>query len=568
MSVRWTQVPVPPAAAALRAAGFASPLAELLAQRGIEGPAAATRFLAPAAEHLTPVEELFGMTAAVERLGRAAAAAERVLVVGDYDVDGVASTALVAATLGALGARVETLLPRRDAEGYGLQPLHVERASERGASVLVAVDSGTSAYAAWEEAERRGLDLVVVDHHLPAPEHSPPAPDPRRWLVNPRLAPGRNEASEATAAGLAGRLAAALFEAAGREAPWDGLLRLAALGTIADVAPLVGDNRVVTALGLAAMDASPSPGLRELRRLAASTAPVSAADVAFRLAPRLNAAGRLADADSALELLLTRDPARARELAARLEELNAERQSLERRILSEARNLLAARAELPWIVVLSSPEWHRGVVGVAAARLARELHRPTILLAEEGEEATGSGRSVAGLPLHELISPSSGDLRRFGGHAQAIGLTVASERIAPLRERWELAAAERWRERLATREMRYDLPLRVAEIAPEWVARLETLAPFGAGNPEPLFRIGPCRLAEPPRSFGRGHLRIVLSDEQEPAPRMPVVVWNGAERWGSSLPPRLELLAAVERDPRFGVRLRAADLRGFPAAND
>lgn len=568
MSVRWTQVPVPPAAAGLRAAGLASPLAELLAQRGVDEPAAAARLLAPAVAHLTPVGEVYGMSAAVERLGRAAAAAERVLVVGDYDVDGVAATALVAAALGALGALVETLLPRRDGEGYGLQPLHVEAAAERGAGVVVAVDSGTSAHAAWEEAERRGIDLVVVDHHLPPPEHAPPAPGPGRWLVNPRLSPAPTGASESTAAGLAARLAAALFAAAEREVPWEGLLRLAALGTVADVAPLVGDNRVMTALGLAAMDASPSPGLRELRRLAAATGPLSAADVAFRLAPRLNAAGRLADADSALELLLTRDFGRARELAARLEQWNAERQSLERRILIEARQLLATRAELPWIVVLSSPQWHRGVVGVAAARLARELHRPTILLAEEGEEATGSGRSVAGLALHELLAPWSGELRRFGGHAQAIGMTVASERIAPLRERWEQAAAERWSERLATRELRYDLPLRIAEITPEWVARLESLAPFGAGNPEPQFRLGPCRLAEPPTSFGRGHLRFAVSDEQSPGSRLPVVAWNGAERWGSSLPPRLELLAAVEHDPRFGVRLRAADLRGFSAAND
>lgn len=559
---------MPPAAAALHAAGFASPLGELLAQRGVDDPVAAARFLAPAADHLTPVHELFGMAAAVERLSRACATAERLLVVGDYDVDGVAATALVAATLGALGARVETLLPRRDGEGYGLQPRHVERAVERGAGVVVAVDSGTAARAAWEQAERRGIDLVVVDHHLPGPDDAPPAAGPGRWLVNPRLAPVPSDASETTAAGLTARLAAALFEAAGRAVPWEALLRLAALGTIADVAPLVGDNRVMTALGLAAMDASPSPGLRELRRLAAATGPLSAADVAFRLAPRLNAAGRLADADAALELLLTRDAERARHLATQLEEWNAERQSLERRILTEARGLLERRGELPWIVVLSSPEWHRGVVGVAAARLARELHRPTILLAEDGDEATGSGRAVAGLPLHELIAPSSGELRRFGGHAQAIGLTVASERVEALRERWEREAEQRWRERLATREMRYDLRLRIAEIAPDWVARLASLAPFGAGNAEPLFRFGPCRVVEPVTLFGRGHLRFAVSDEAVSAPRLPVVVWNGAERWESSLPARVELLAAVEHEPRFGVRLRAADLRGFPAAND
>ncbi|MCM2270641.1 MAG: DHH family phosphoesterase, partial [Thermoanaerobaculia bacterium] len=300
MTSRWAAAPASPAAAALHTAGFPSPLADLLAQRGLADPAEAARFLAPSLEQLSP--ELPAMAAIAERLAAAGARGERLAVVGDYDVDGVSATALMAASLAALGAEVSTVLPRRDGEGYGLQALHVERAVREGATLVVAVDSGTSAFAAWEAAERAGVDLVVVDHHLPGGP-SPAAVANGRWLLNPRLAPAPGGAAELTAAGLAARLAAALFARAGRPVPWPGLLRLAALGTIADVAPLTGDNRILAALGVAALAETPSPGLRELLRRAAVRPPLAAADVAFRLAPRLNAAGRLADADAALELL-------------------------------------------------------------------------------------------------------------------------------------------------------------------------------------------------------------------------------------------------------------------------
>jgi len=557
---RWISVAPPPAAATLRDAGHPTPIAELLALRGIADPAAADRFLTPSLDQLSPA--LAGLQAAADRLADAAARRERVTVVGDYDVDGVTATALVAASLTAHGAEVETVLPRRDGEGYGLQRLHVERASAAGSSLLVAVDSGTGAHEAWEAAERLGVGLVIVDHHLPPASGPPPAAD-GRWLVNPRLgAPAA--ATETTAAGLAARLAAALFERAGREAPWPGLLRLAALGTIADVAPLVGDNRVLAALGVAALADTPSPGLRELLRRAAVRSPPTASDVAFRLAPRLNAAGRLSDARSALELLLTRDRTRASELAQQLEGWNAERQAIERRILDEAREQLASRAQTPWLAVLSSVRWHRGVVGVAAARLAREIHRPVILLAEDGSEATGSGRSVAGLPLHELLSPWAGELRRFGGHAQAIGLTVEMARLPALREAWEGAAAA-WRERLEQRELRYDLPLDLAAVDLGLVERLARLAPFGNGNPEPIFRCGPCVPVGAPERFGRGHLRFRVADAPTRRHRAAVVAWGAAEGGVPELPPELELLAAVERDRYDSVRLRCVDLRGVAA---
>jgi len=559
---RWSSAEVPATADSLSRAGYARPLAVLLAQRGIDGPEAAARFLAPRREDLVASSELAGLSAAAQRLANARRAGERVLVVGDYDVDGVAATAIVAAALRSAGVEVETLLPRRDAEGYGLQALHVERAAELGAAVLVAVDSGTNAVEATREAQRQRIDLIVLDHHLPEGVASGD-----RILVNPRSSLHLPAARDLTASGLALRLAAEVLARLERAVPWDALLRVACLGTIADVAPLVGDNRIIAALGLATLADSRSPGLRALLETAdLRGGPVSAADVAFRLAPRLNAAGRLETADAALELLLARDVARAREIARRLERLNSERQGIERRIVDEARRVATSTGNPPPLIVEWSATWHRGVVGVAAAKLARELHRPTILLAVDGETATGSGRSVAGIALHEFLRPWSGELERFGGHAQAIGLTAALPRLASLRSRWQTAASA-WSARLQRRERVYSLAVPPHDIDGALLEALESLAPFGAGNEEPLFRVGPCRLRGAPRRFGNGHLGFELVETSTAGGLgLEAIVWRAEERGLDPPADDFELLGAVERDRRGRVRLRVEDLR--PASGE
>jgi single-stranded-DNA-specific exonuclease len=555
VTARWSAAAVPPSAEALAHSGLPRPLADLLALRGIHSPAEAERFLDPRLERLTAARALPGLPEAAARLAAAVRGGERTTIVGDYDADGVSASALLGAVVRGAGGEVEIVLPRRDGDGYGLQAAHSRRAAAAGSTLLIAVDSGTNALEAWDEALALGLDLVVVDHHLADPGDR----DARVLVVNPRVAPGEPDQRELTAAGLALHLAARLLPELGREVPWDALLRVACLGTIADVAPLIGDNRVIAALGLRALGQIRSPGLRALLGVASVRAPVRAGDVAFRIAPRLNAAGRLASADEALELLLTRDVGRARELAALLERRNAERQRIELQLLEEARRQVVG-GPLPGLVALWSERWHRGVVGIAAARLARELHRPTLLLAVDGETATGSGRSVAGLSLHELLAPFAGRLLRFGGHAQAVGLTVARAGLEELRTAWEAAAAP-WLETLAVRVLRYDLALPAAAVDDRLAAQLDRLEPFGAGNHEPVFRFGPVRLAGAPRAFGRGHLGFEL-DRGRAASPLPVVAWRGAGRE----PPAggdLELLAAVERDPYRGLRLRLIDLRAW-----
>ena len=554
MALRWVAARLPPAARELHAAGHPRRLAELLALRGVESDAQAAAFLAPSREQLHPARELLGLDEAVTRLADLCARHRGVAILGDYDVDGISGTALLAAVLRSAGARVETQIGRRHEEGYGFHPVHARRAAEQGVDLLVTVDCGTNSLAAAEEAARLGLALVVVDHHIP--EGAPP---PGAVLINPRQAGCRYPFRELSGAGLVFKLAVALLEHLGREVPWQALLRIACLGTIADVAPLVGENRVIAALGLAALASTRSAGLAALFEEAGVRPPLRAVDVGFRLGPRLNAAGRLGAAEPALELLLERDPARARELARQLGRANRERQELEARLLEEARAAIESRGRPP-IAVAWSGAWHRGVVGIVAAKLARELHRPVLLLAVDGDLATGSGRSVAAVHLHDFLAPWAARLERFGGHAQAVGLTARTASLDALAREWESAAAA-WPAELLEASRHYDLELELSEVGAGLLADLERMEPCGAGNEEPLFRLGPLTTAGPVRRFGNGHASLPLVASGAEGPAVDAVGWGWAERL-DALPASFEVLARVERDRwRGGARLRLEDLR-------
>ena len=554
----WTRVE-PPAAASLAAEGFGVRPARLLAQRGLVDGAQARAFLSPSLLDLHPPRQLLGLEAAVERLAAAKRRGERVAIVGDYDVDGVTATALLAATLRSDGLEVETILPRRDAEGYGFQPVHVERAAAASCALLVTVDCGMQGIDAATTAARRGLDLIVTDHHLPGEALPSPA-----VIVNPRQPGCGYPFRDLTGAGLALKLAAAYLESAGREVPWPALLRIACLGTIADVAPLVGENRAIAALGLAALADSRSPGLRALLESAGVQPPVRAADVGFRIGPRLNAAGRLDSPEPALELLLTRDARRAAELVDRLGRLNAERQAHEAAILEDARAELDRRGDLPPVVVAWRAGWHRGVVGVAAGRLAREIHRPVLLLAVDGELATGSGRSVAGISLHQLLQPWSERLERFGGHDQAVGLTARTGDLVDLRAALEATAAD-WDERLLVPRLDYDDELDPGELGEELWRTVHALEPFGMGNPEPVFRVGPLRAEGEPRPFGARHLSVRAARGAD-GDSLELVGWGWAGR-GPDWKRPFEVLAHLDRDRmRGGIVLRLVDARPVRSA--
>ncbi len=549
----WVRAETPAAARQLAADGVPPLLAPLLARRGVGDAAAAEAFLTPRREHLHDPFALFGMSGAVERLLAARQRGERIAVVGDYDVDGVTATALLLAVFRACGLPSEAVLPHRMREGYGFQPLHVERARELGCGVIVTADCGATAHDAARAALDAGLEIIITDHHLP----DGPLP-PGVTLVNPRQELCDYPFPDLAGVGLALKLALALAQRAGRPVELEALLRIACLGTIADLVPLVGENRVIAALGLEALARTRSPGLRALIEQSGLRPPITAADVGFRLGPRLNAAGRLESAESALELLLCRDPERARRLAADLDARNRERQAEEARVLDEARERVSAYAALPPIIAEWGSGWHKGVVGIAAGRLARELARPVLLLALADGVATGSGRSVPGVHLHGFLARWQGRYRRFGGHAQAVGMTVAEADLEALRGIWVEAASE-FGSAIGSWTHQFELELAAEEVGGALLRELERLEPHGQANPQPLVRIGGLRLDGPPRRFGKDHLSARARGAG--GGRIRLLGWGWGER-EADLQGGFDALGYLERDRWDGEpALRLVDAR-------
>lgn len=516
-------------------------LAKLLAARGVKSYAEAQAFLSPRDQSLHDPLLLPGVDRAVERIQRAIRDRELITIVGDYDVDGVSSAALLAAVFRALGAREKVLIPDRMREGYGLQVNHVHRASQEGASLIVTCDCGSTAIEAVSSALDRGLDVIVTDHHQPGD------PLPSGVVeVNPHRRLGNYPYQDLCGAGISLKISMALADACGRDLGVDGLLRVACLGTISDMVPLTGENRTIAAMGLAALPKSPSPGLQALMHCARLRPPLASNDVAMRLGPRLNAAGRLASADLALSLLLTRDRVRARELAEELERLNRERQEKEAAVVTEAQGLIAGEAAPPPIIVLWGRGWHPGVVGIAATRLTQRFHRPTLLFAVRDGVARGSGRSIEGVDLFNFLSTWEEALTRFGGHRSAVGLSVPEDRLPSLRAAW-LDAASDWPVDTLERQLTYELELSTAEVDRELLETITKLEPFGVANQQPLVRLGPLRLVREPRIFGRGHLEGLAESPSQPLSRLRLIGWRWAAR-KPDLEGIFEALGYVELD--------------------
>jgi single-stranded-DNA-specific exonuclease len=556
--VEWVAAPVPESAAGLELAGRPAWLAPLLARRGVLDAGGAERFLKPSLDQLHDPFLLAGMEEAVARLLDARDRKETVAIVGDYDVDGISATALLLAVFAACGIVARAVLPHRLREGYGFQAVHVERAQAQGCGLIVTADCGSSSAEAVERALAAGMGVIITDHHLPGCELPAGA-----LHINPRQARCTYPFPDLAAVGLAFKLALALAVRCGKALDPAPLLRVACLGTIADLVPLHGENRVIAALGLKALAGARSHGLKALIEKSGMKPPFTAADVGFRIGPRINAAGRLHDPERALELLLSRDAGRAAALAAELDGWNRERQTAETKVVEEALRIFTARSPLPPVLVAWSESWHKGVVGVAAGRIAKDLHRPTVLLGVEGEKATGSGRSVPGIELHGFLTAWKERMERFGGHAQAVGLTVRTERLEELRGAWEEAGGA-WPEALLARRIEYELHLPPAEVSPALLAHLAALEPFGQGNSRPVLRTGPLRIEGETRAFGNGHLSARARGEDGAA--VNLVGWRWGERAGS-LRGRFEVLACVEDDTyRGGPVLRLVDSR--PATSE
>ena len=511
---RW-EWPEPDAGAeAALAAGLGVPrlVARLLAARGWTDPDEARRFLEAGEASFHDPWTMKGMGEAVERIRRALRNGERILVYGDYDADGVCSTALMVRLFSRLGADFETYIPNRAREGYGLNKAAVDRAAEDGIRLIVTVDNGISAVEEIAYARERGIDVVVTDHHEP-PDVLPEAVA----LVNPKQADCPYPFKGLCGAGVAFKLAHALL---GR--PETAYADLAAIGTVADLMPLVDENRAIVRIGLDRMRRAASPGVRALAEIGGfSPAELSSGRIAFGLAPRLNAGGRLETADDALRLLVTERDEEAAALARELDRLNRERQQLVDRTTAEAEDRLLAEAsarggQLPEVLVAADAAWNTGVVGLVAARLAERYVRPAVVLAEE--EATGlcrgSARSVEGFDLHAALTACRDLLEHFGGHRAAAGLIVRREHLAELARRLEALAAAWLRPEDRVPRKRADAVCTADELTLEAVERLALLEPFGQANPAPLVVLRRAVIKEV-RAIGSDGRHLRLTVEQD-----------------------------------------------------
>lgn len=560
-------------------------LARVLVARGFATPEAAHLFLRDGLSDLPDPSLLKGMDLAVERLSRALASDEKITLWGDYDVDGVTSTALLKLFLASLGGRVATYIPHRLEEGYGLNTEGVERIAADGTRLLVSLDCGISAVAEVARANALGLEVIVVDHHQVGA-----ALPPALAVIDPHQPGCAYPGKELCAAGLSFQVAVALrralrergFFASRREPNLREYLDLVAIGTVGDVVPLVGVNRILVRHGLVELARASRTGVRALKVASgiAAAEPVSAGQVGFRLAPRLNAAGRLADASAGVELLTTSDERRAEALARALDQANRERQALEKRILSEALGQASAsvaeRARRRTLV-LAADGWHPGVIGIVASRVVERFHRPTFVVGLSDGEGRGSGRSIEGFHLYQALASCAQHLRRFGGHRHAAGLSLARSALPAFSDAFEACGAASLTDEQMIPRCRVDTLVGADDLAPanafSILEGLARLAPFGAGNPEPVF--GWLGLTAAPRVLAardgaEGHLKLAVRG----APHLDVIGFGLAPHAPLAGAP-LDLAFQLGSDafggvPRVSLRVKALRPSGpnpqFPSA--
>jgi single-stranded-DNA-specific exonuclease len=489
-------------AALAQALSISSATASLLLARGVTTPEEASTWLS----HQVPHDPFLipDMEQAVERLHQAVLAHEPICFYGDYDVDGMSATSLYLSFFSSLGANVRAYVPHRKREGYGLNIGAVQRLHEEGISLLVTSDCGTTSHREVALANQLGMDVIVTDHHQ-ADEEVPAAVA----VMNPHRADSRYPFRGLCSAGLAYKTAQAYQLRYGEAGmPKESLLDLVALATIADVVPLQDENRRFVREGLALISRGARCGIRALKQVA-FVRDCSADTIAYKLAPRLNAAGRLDHALLGVQLLTTESPAEARQLADRLEQLNRERQKIEADLMSEAVEAVAAQ-DLPPALVLASRRWHVGVVGIAAARLVERFHRPAIVIAiDEQGIGKGSARTIGTFDLYQGLAACRDLLEAFGGHPSAAGVTVRESRLDDFRERFISVVAEWARGAATVPTLHVDAEVLLSEVTAKLIAEIGTLHPFGAGNPEPTFAVKGLEVMDS-RTVGEKHLKMTV----------------------------------------------------------
>lgn len=561
-AVQWRvteRAPADAVAALQRELGAPLPVAAVLAQRGYADPVAARAFLKPSLDDLSAPETLPGIPDAVAAIADHAARGHPIMVHGDYDVDGQCATALLTRVLRAAGATVVPFVPHRVRDGYDFGPAGVARAHAAGARLVVTCDCGITATEAVAAARAHDIDVVITDHHR-VPEQIPDAVA----VVNPRMEGTPPRADGLCGAGVAWKLAQALVPALDLPPAfaWH-LLDYVALATVADLVPLVGENRALVRSGLRILADSRWPGLRALVEASGLNGrALDAGRVGFILAPRLNAVGRIGDASDGLRLLVTDDAGEAATLASELETLNARRQDLDQRILGEAVEEVERTAEHrdAWGLVLASERWHPGVIGIVASRLVDRYARPVVLIAWDGETGRGSGRSIPALDLYGALKDSSERLERFGGHRMAAGLSLRRDAFGDFRRDFlRTLEAQLTTDDLVPRQ-RVDLEVSLDGLEQRLVDWIPHLEPCGIGNPAPVFGVRSARL-DRVRQVGRGHLRFAVTD---PTGRLEGIAFGWADRVPDGWLDRdLDVAFRLERNEwrgRVGLEARVVSL--------
>ena len=504
-------------------------VARLLCLRGLSDPETAARFLRPSLDHLHDPLKLAGMMPAIERLECAIARRERIAIHGDYDVDGITSTVILRRALELLGGEVVHFIPERLRDGYGLQPAGIERLHADGVSLVVSVDCGIRGMDAARRARELGVDLIITDHHEPDGE-LPAA----LAVINPKRHDCSYPDKSLAGVGVALKVVQALCDRAGKSKWLPAFVKVAAIGTLADVVPLVGENRVIARLGLASLTRGPhTVGLRALLEcsgLAGKT--IDSYQVAFMLAPRVNAAGRMSTPDIATRLLLATDEAmdaEARTLAQQLNDENLRRQEEEAELVAQAKKAIETDPAVGAhnVLVVGGEGWHRGVIGIAASKLVDAYHKPAIVLSIDGEVAHGSCRSIPDFDMLNALERCSDLFVKFGGHKQAAGLTMEAARVPEFRQRINAWADDVLHPDQLRPRLWIDAPLALNGITHDLVRGLDSLGPFGMGNPRPVFHASPVEIVDGPRTLKERHLKMTFRQDGR---RFRAIAWRAAER--------------------------------------
>jgi single-stranded-DNA-specific exonuclease len=478
----------------------------LLAKRGFTNDSEIEAFLFSGLSSLHDPFLMKNMREVKARIEKAVQAREKIFIHGDYDVDGITGVAVLARTLGALGGQYTTFLPERERDGYGVSEAAIHQAKEQGVTLIVTVDCGITAKSEIDIARAHGMDVIVIDHHRLPSEGLPDT----HLILNPLQEDCSYPYKELSAAGLAFKLSQALTGDAAFEH-----LDLVALSTISDIAPLTGENRILVKQGLAMLSERKNIGIRALADVAKMKASqVNTGHVGFILGPRLNAAGRMSSADTALQLLLTQAPREAESLAKILDEENKARQKMERETTQEAIRKVERTVNFnrERVIVVDGQGWHRGVIGIVASRLVEKFERPAVVISVEEGMGRGSGRSIKGFHLFNALQSCEAVLEGFGGHAQAAGLTIAEKNIPMLREKINAFALEHLSAEALKRRVAVDMDLKLNELTGQFLEELELLEPNGVGNPRPVFQTDGLALRSKPRRLYGETYEVVLTD--------------------------------------------------------